>query len=96
MIHLSSPDEREEFCERFEEVLPYFEYRITFLNRRACLYPNEPCGKRARLEITGMLSVLNALGYEAKGDWNDYNSKFEIVDDYIIQEENERKAINGK
>ena len=57
----------------------YFERRITALNRRACLHEGEHCGIRARQEITGMLCVLNALGYEAVGDWTRYDGEFELV-----------------
>ena len=57
----------------------YFERRITALNRRACLHEGEHCGIRARQEITGMLCVLNALGYEAVGDWTRYDAEFELV-----------------
>ena len=57
----------------------YFEQRITALNRRACLHEGEHCGVRARQEITGMLCVLNALGYEAVGDWTRYDGEFELV-----------------
>ena len=89
-----SPDQREQFCDRFEDLVPYFELRITSLNHRACLYPNEPCGKRARQEITGILTVLNALGYEARGNWNDYNCRFQLVDDFTIAMQNDRSATN--
>ena len=57
----------------------YLERRITALNRRACLHEGEHCGIRARQEITGMLCVLNALGYEAVGDWTRYDGEFKLV-----------------
>lgn len=63
----------------FLDNLEYFERRITALNRRACLHEGEHCGVRARQEITGMLCVLNALGYEAVGDWTRYDGEFELV-----------------
>ena len=91
MQHLSL-DERQQLGDLFEDLLPYFEFRITFLNRRACLYPNEPCGKRARQEITGILSVLNALGYEAYGNWEDFNCKFSLMPCCDVHKINELKA----
>lgn len=57
----------------------YFERRISALNRSACLHEGEHCGIRARQEITGMLCVLNALGYEAVGNWNRYDGEFKLV-----------------
>ena len=68
-----------EMMRKFDENRDYFERRITALNRRACLHEGEHCGVRARQEITGMLCVLNALGYEAVGDWNRYDGEFELV-----------------
>lgn len=63
----------------FGKNLEYFERRITALNRRACLHEGEPCGIRARQEITGMLCVLNALGFEVVGDWSRYDGEFMIA-----------------
>ena len=63
----------------FLDNLEYFERRITALNRRACLHEGEHCGIRARQEITGMMCVLNALGFEAVGDWTRYDSEFDLV-----------------
>ena len=56
--------------DRFFDNIEYFERRLDALNRRACFHRNEQCGIRARAEITGMLTVINALGFEAVGDWD--------------------------
>ena len=50
-----------------------FEQRLTELNCLACLHKGEPCAVRARAEITGMLTVINAIGYEADADWDRYD-----------------------
>jgi len=65
----------DDFCNNKE----YFETRLGMLNRRACLHRGASCAFRARSEISGMLSVLNALGYEARGDWDRYDSEFDLV-----------------
>ena len=57
----------------------YFEQRLTALNRRACLHKGAPCAVRARAEITGMLTVINELGYEADGDWDRYDSEIFLM-----------------
>lgn len=63
----------------FRTHVGYLESRISLLNRRACLYKDKPCGMRARNVITGMVDVINALGFEVVGDWADYSSVFTIV-----------------
>lgn len=57
----------------------YFERRIDALHRRASLHKGEICGSRARAEITGMITVLNALGYEVKMNWDLWCAECEIV-----------------
>ncbi len=57
----------------------YFERRINALHRRASLHKGEICGSRARAEITGMITVLNALGYEVKMNWDLWCAECEIV-----------------
>lgn len=76
----------------FLDNLEYFERRITALNRRACLHEGEHCGVRARQEITGMLCVLNALGYEAVGDWTRYDGEFELVPAEVLSAKKEGGA----
>ena len=63
----------------FGKNLEYFERRITALNRRARLHEGEHCGISARNEITGMVCVLNALGFEVVGDWTRYDSEFMLA-----------------
>ena len=65
----------------------YLAGRIAALNRRACLYKGKPCAVRARSEITGMVSVLSALGWEVECDWDRYDSGVDIVPVEIIAEE---------
>ena len=55
---------------KFYQHLEYFERRIDALHRRASLHKGAICGSRARAEITGMITVLNALGYEVKMNWD--------------------------
>ena len=57
----------------------YFERRIDALHRRASLHKGEICGSRARAEITGIITVLNALGYEVKMNWDLWCAECEIV-----------------
>lgn len=77
----------EELAEKFEDNRAYFEKRIEALNRRACLHKSEPCAVRARAEITGMLTVLNALGFEAVGNWKLYYRDFTLMPAEWIAEE---------
>ena len=55
---------------KFYQHLEYFERRIDALHRRASLHKGEMCGHRARAEITGMITILNSLGYEVKMNWD--------------------------
>ena len=64
--------------DRFFDNIEYFERRLDALNRRACFHRKEQCGIRARAEITGMLTVINALGFEAVGDWDKYLAKADV------------------
>lgn len=64
---------------KFYQHLEYFERRIDALHRRASLHKGEICGSRARAEITGILTVLNALGYEVKMNWDLWCAECEIV-----------------
>lgn len=68
----------------FQTHIDYLEMRISLLNRRACLHEDEPCGIRARNVITGMIDVINALGFEVVGDWKDYASDFAIVPAVLV------------
>jgi hypothetical protein len=68
----------------FQTHVEYLETRISLLNRRACLHEGEPCGIRARNVITGMIDVINALGFEVVGDWKDYASDFAIVTTVLV------------
>lgn len=77
-------DQREELVETFRGNVDYLETRISLLNRRACLHKDEPCGKRARNVITGMVDVINALGFEVVGDWEDYRCNFAIVPAILV------------
>ena len=54
----------------FDKNKEYFARRIDALHRRASLHKGAICGSRARAEITGMITVLNALGYEVKMNWD--------------------------
>lgn len=77
----------EELAEKFEDNRAYFEKRIEALNRRACLHKGKPCAVRARAEIHGMLTVLNALGFEAVGIWENYDENFTLMPaDWIAEE----------
>ena len=64
---------------KFYQHLEYFERRIDALHRRASLHKGAICGSRARAEITGMITVLNALGYEVKMNWDLWCAECEIV-----------------
>ena len=69
----------------FDKNKDYFELRIAALHRRASLHKGEMCGHRARAEITGMITVLNALGYEVKMDWDLWCAECEIIpEDFIV------------
>lgn len=57
----------------------YIAGRVAALNRRAILYKGAPCAIRARAEITGMLTVLSALGWEVDCTWDQYDSDVTIV-----------------
>ena len=77
-------DQREELADTFQANVAYLETRISLLNRRACLHKDEPCGIRARNVITGMIDVINALGFEVVGDWANYNCDFAIVPAVLV------------
>lgn len=68
----------------FDKNKDYFEMRIDALHRRASLHKSEMCGHRARAEITGMITVLNALGYEVKMDWDLWCAECEIISEEFI------------
>lgn len=57
----------------------YLAGRIAALNRRACLYNGKPCAIRARSEITGMVTVLSALGWEVDCSWDQYDSEVALI-----------------
>lgn len=63
----------------FYKQMEYLERRIDALHRRASLHKGEICGSRARAEITGMITVLNALGYEVKMNWDLWCAECDIV-----------------
>lgn len=65
--------------EKLYKQTEYFERRIDALHRRASLHKGEICGHRARAEITGMITVLNALGYEVKMNWDLWCAECEII-----------------
>ena len=65
--------------EKLYKQTEYFERRIDALHRRASLHKGEICGSRARAEITGIITVLNALGYEVKMNWDLWCAECEIV-----------------
>lgn len=65
--------------EKFYTQTEYFERRIDALHRRASLHKGEICGHRARAEITGIITVLNALGYEVKMNWDLWCAECEIT-----------------
>ena len=65
--------------EAFDKNKGYFKMRIDALHRRASLHKGEICGHRARAEITGIITVLNALGYEVKMNWDLWCAECEIV-----------------
>ena len=77
-------DQCEALITTFQENVAYLETRISLLNRRACLHKDEPCGIRARNVITGMIDVINALGFEVVGDWSKYYEDFAIVPAVIV------------
>ena len=84
-------EEIKHLANAFQENLDYVQTRISLLNRRACLHKDEPCGQRARNVITGMVDVINALGFEVVGDWEDYDCHFQIVPAFEVAEANDRK-----
>ena len=57
----------------------YLAGRIAALNRRACLYKGAPCAIRARAEITGIVTVLSALGWEVDCSWDQYDSNVALI-----------------
>ena len=65
--------------EAFDKNKDYIAMRIDALHRRASLHKAEICGHRARAEITGMITVLNALGYEVKMNWDLWCAECEFV-----------------
>ena len=65
----------------------YLAGRIAALNRRACLYKGKPCAVRARSEITGMVTVLSALGWEVLCNWDRYKSDVLILPVEVVAEE---------
>lgn len=68
----------------FDKNTDYLELRINALHRRASLHKGEICGHRARAEITGMITVLNALGYEVKMDWDLWDAECKIISEKFI------------
>lgn len=66
----------------------YLVGRIAALNRRACLYRGAPCAIRARSEITGMVTVLSALGWEVDCSWDQYDSGVSLVPVEAVAEMN--------
>jgi hypothetical protein len=77
-------EQRALLADTFLTHVEYLETRISLLNRRACLYKDKPCGMRARNVITGMVDVINALGFEVVGDWAAYHSEFAIVPTVLV------------
>ena len=84
-------DEHTKLGKLFQDHVEYLETRISLLNRRACLHKDEPCGQRARNVITGMVEVINVLGFEVMGNWGDYDCYFRIVHDFEVDEAANRK-----
>ena len=70
--------------EAFDKNKDYIAMRIDALHRRASLHKGEMCGHRARAEITGIITVLNALGYEVKMNWDLWCAECEIIPEEII------------
>ena len=68
----------------FDKNMDYLEMRIDALHRRASLHRGEMCGHRARAEITGMITVLNAIGYEVKMDWDLWCAECKIISEEFI------------
>ena len=66
----------------------YLAGRIAALNRRACLYKGKPCAIRARSEITGMVTVLSALGWEVDCTWDQYDSGVVLIPVAAVAEMN--------
>ena len=66
----------------------YLAGRIAALNRRACLYKGKPCAIRARAEITGMVTVLSALGWEVDCTWDQYYSGVALIPVTAVAEMN--------
>ena len=63
----------------FDKNKDYFARRIDAQHRRASLHKGAICGHRARAEITGIITVLNALGYEVKMNWDLWCAECEII-----------------
>lgn len=85
------PEAIKHLANAFQENLDYVQTRISLLNRRACLHKDEPCGQRARNVITGMVDVINALGLEVVGEWDNHACDFQIAPVFEVAEANERK-----
>ena len=85
------PKEIKDIAHVFQENLDYVQSRISLLNRRACLHKDEPCGQRARNVITGMIDVINALGLEVVGEWDNYACDFQIAPAFEVGEADEWK-----
>ena len=79
-------EEIKRLANAFQENLNYVQTRISLLNRRARLHKDEPCGQRARNVITGMVDVLNALGLEVVGEWDNYNCNCQIATAFEVAE----------
>ena len=82
-------EEIKHLANAFQENLNYVQTRISLLNRRACLHKDEPCGQRARNVITGMVDVLNALGLEVVGEWDNYACDCQIAPAFEVGEADE-------
>ena len=83
-------EEIKHLANAFQENLNYVQTRISLLNRRACLHKDEPCGQRARNVVTGMVDVLNALGLEVVGEWDNYACDFQIAPAFEVAEAADR------
>ena len=75
-------------ADRLKGEAEYLAGRIAALNRRACLYRGAPCAIRARSEITGMVTVLSALGWEVDCTWDQYDSGVVLVPVEAVAEMN--------
>ena len=75
-------------ADRLKGEAEYLSGRIAALNRRACLYKGKPCAIRARAEITGMVTVLSALGWEVDCSWDQYDSGVALIPVKAVAEMN--------